>query len=319
MRLLRALGKLLGFGLLLVAVGAVSGLAWLRWDSYRPRADWFDARQGHLTTIAVEHGRTSFGQLTESLELRSDSGLSVAARLIRNESLDVPLPVLVILGGFQTGRDAGDLFGDVGHRAVISVDYPYAGPKKVRGLGGMLDAIGPARQAFLDTAPALSIVVDWLVQQPWADADRIVIVGASLGVPFAATAAARDTRIRGAMLVHGAADNRLWLEANLAGRVGPELLRYPLSVILWWMAYGPAHETSEHVAAIAPRPVLIVGARADERTPAGQSERLYEMAGEPKRLRWTEGGHIEPDRPDIIIALLRIADEEMAFLTGQTK
>jgi hypothetical protein len=43
---------------------------------------------------------------------------------------------------------------------------------------------------------------------------------------------------------------------------------------------------------------------------------LYELAGEPKRLRFTDGAHIEPDRSEIIEALLRIADEELAFLVG---
>ena len=49
---------------------------------------------------------------------------------------------------------------------------------------------------------------------------------------------------------------------------------------------------------------------------AGQAELLYELAGEPKRLRFTDGAHIEPDRGEIIDALLKIADEEMAFLVG---
>ena len=119
------------------------------------------------------------------------------------------------------------------------------------------------------------------------------------------------------MLVHGAAENRLWLQAQIERRIDTAWLHYPLSVVLHWLAYGPIHDTSRNVARIAPRPVLIIGARNDERTPAGQTELLYELSGEPKRLRWTEGNHIEPDRTGIIEALLRIADEEMAFLTGQ--
>ena len=47
-----------------------------------------------------------------------------------------------------------------------------------------------------------------------------------------------------------------------------------------------------------------------------QTELLYELAGEPKRLRFTDGAHIEPDRSEIIEALLHIASEEMTFLVG---
>ena len=93
-------------------------------------------------------------------------------------------------------------------------------------------------------------------------------------------------------------------------------MHYPLSVLLHWIAYGPALDTSERIKGIAPRPVVIIGARNDERTPSGQAELLFELAGEPKRLRFTEGAHIEPDRSEIIEALLRIANEEMSFLTG---
>ena len=103
---------------------------------------------------------------------------------------------------------------------------------------------------------------------------------------------------------------------QLARRVDTRALHYPLSVLLHWIAYGPALDTSERIKGIAPRPVVIIGARRDERTPAGQAELLFQLAGEPKRLRFTDGAHIEPDRTEIIEALLEIADEELTFLLG---
>jgi len=311
------LKRVLSYGFLSVAVTVILALGWLRWESHLPREQWFVERQGHLVDVVVNSGVTPYGQLTEKLMLASSSGLQVVAQLIRNEDHDGRQPVLIVLGGHRTGSEAIDLFGKVGEQVVVGIDYPYDGPEKVRGVSQTLGAIQPARRAFLETVPAVSLVIDWLVEQPWVDTSKIIIVGGSLGVPFAATAAANDTRIAGVMLVHGAADNRLWIEAQLARRKDATWLHYPLSVVLHWLAYGPAHNTEKHVAEIAPRPVLIVGARNDERTPAGQPERLYELSGEPKRLRFTEGAHIEPGRPEIIAALLRIADEEMPFLTGE--
>jgi fermentation-respiration switch protein FrsA (DUF1100 family) len=116
------------------------------------------------------------------------------------------------------------------------------------------------------------------------------------------------------MLVHGAADNRLWLQTQVARRIETEILHYPLSTILYWLAYGPVFDTSKHIAAVSPRPVLIVGARDDERTPAGQAELLFDSARDPKRLRFTDGQHIQPDRQEIVAELLQIADEELSFL-----
>jgi fermentation-respiration switch protein FrsA (DUF1100 family) len=70
------------------------------------------------------------------------------------------------------------------------------------------------------------------------------------------------------------------------------------------------------VAAVSPRPVLIVGAREDERIPAGQTELLYESAGEPKKLRWTDGRHVQPGRTEVIEQLMRIVDEELTLLAS---
>ncbi len=57
--------------------------------------------------------------------------------------------------------------------------------------------------------------------------------------------------------------------------------------------------------------MLIIGARSDERTPAGQTELLFAAAREPKLLRWTDGQPIRPGRNQVVEDLLRIADEEL--------
>ncbi len=300
----------------LVAVMLITlSLTWLRWESSQPRDDWFSERHGRIESVATEESITQYGQLAESVRLISDSGLQVSFRIIRDVETDAPLPVLVILGGHRTGSDAVELFGDVGHRSIVGVDYPYDGPDKVKGVIPIARTIPLARQAFLDTVPAVSLILDWLVEQAWVDKKRIILVGASLGVPFAATAAARDRRITALMLVHGAADNRLWLEVQVARRIDTELLHYPLATILYWLAYGPVLDTSKHVATISPRPVLIIGARDDERTPAGQAELLFDAARDPRRLRRTDGQHIQSNRIEIFAELRRIADEELEFLS----
>ncbi len=302
--------------LVLAAVLAITlPLTWLRWESHLPRDEWFGERQAQIESVATRQSITVYGQLSESVQLISDSGLQVSFRVIRNEEHETPLPVLVVLGGLRTGSDAVDLFGDVGDRAVIGMDYPYDGPEKVKGVIAIVKTIPLARQAFLDITPAISLIFDWLVEQAWVDRNRMVVIGASLGVPFAAAAAARDSRITGLMLVHGAADNRLWFQFEVARRLDAEFLDYPLGTVLNWLAYGPIYDTNRHIAAVSPRPVLVIGAHNDERIPAGQTESMFDAAHDPKRLRWTEGQHIQPNRNEVIQELLRIAEEELPFLT----
>jgi len=302
--------SIVSFAVIALLITAITGLTWLRWESHQPRDDWFDERRGNIEDVTVADSVTADGQLSAFVTLRSDTGLSISFRVIRYRS-DEPLPVLLVLGGHRTGSDAVDLFGNVGQRAVVALDYPYDGPEKVKGIGAVVKTIPLARQAFLDTPPAVSLVLDWLLEEPWVDSGQLMIVGASLGVPFAATAAARDARISGAILVHGAADNRLWLETQVARRIDMKFLHRPLGTILYWLAYGPALNTPQRIAQISPRPVLIIGARNDERTPAGQTELLFAAAREPKLLRWTDGRHIQPGRNQVVEDLLRIVDEEL--------
>jgi len=301
------------YAVLPVTVIVAASLAWLRWDAGRPLDARFDERAGNLAGAAVLESSASSGQASQFIRLGSDTGLQVSIRVIRKIDATRPLPVLIILGGHRTGSDAAELFGAVGERAVVALDYPYAGPDKVRGLGQTLKTVPLARKAFIDTPPAVTLTIDWLEDQDWADPAQLVIVGASLGAPFAALAAARDSRLSGALLVHGAADNRVWLEAQLVRRIDSPLLHRPLATVIWWLAYGPTFDTAKNVARISPRPVVIIGARADERTPAGQTEALFAAALEPKTLRWSEGQHVDPGQTGIISELLRIADEELPF------
>ena len=303
----------LGAGALLLAL---LGLAWLRYDAHRDRAAYFAERQGSLQKVERLPMPAPAGLHTETLRLTATSGLAFDARLLRPERAATALPVLVLLGGHRTGADAVELFAELDDFAVLALDYPYDGPLRTRTLWTTLNALPAIRQAFLDAAPALSLAVDWLQTQDWVDARRIVLAGVSLGVPFAATAAARDERFSALMLVHGAADNGAWVRHNLARRIDLGPLLAPASTLGNWLVYGPLHDTAAHVAEVAPRPVIVVGAREDERTPRAQTEALYAAAGEPRALLWTEGRHVQPGRGDIVDELLRIAGAEMRRLAG---
>lgn len=296
-------------------VAVVTGmllLAWLRVESHRPQDSYMNKRQGALQDITISDRQARDDLVSEAVTLTSDSGLSVYARVLRSPTAR-DAPVLLILGGHRTGRDAVDLFSSVDNYAVVAMDYPYAGPERIRGVAQTLDALPLARRAFRDTPPAVSLMLDWLDQQPWAQTPR-VLIGASLGVPFAAKTAARDSRIDSVILVHGAADNERWLTVQVARRVDNTALHKPLGKLLHWLAYGPTFDTAKNVAHIAPRPVLVIGARRDERTPADEVQALFDAAQDPKQLRWTDGLHVEPGRTDVIDQMMQIAAEELSFL-----
>ncbi len=300
--------------LLLGAIAAFGvALAWLQWDANRDHSDRLQARQGELVSATHQTLESDPAIIAERVNIASDSGLEVTVRVLRPTQHDNKLPVLMLLGGHRTGSDAVALFDEVGERAIVALDYPVSKLVDPRGKLGTLAALPVVRNAFFDAAPAIWLATDWLHKQDWADPGRLALAGVSLGVPFAATAAARDERIKALMLVHGAADNRAWIAANLGREINLGWLQGAVASVLNWIVYGPLHDTAAHVSMMAPRPVLIVGARADERVPAGETDSLYDAARMPKVLRWTEGRHVQPGRRDIIDTLLGIADEELSF------
>jgi len=272
----------------------------------RSQADYFAGRRGQIDQVKAHslHSETG-GFVSQSVRVSATNGLEVNLRVLRPAEAAHRLPLVVVLGGHRTGRDAVDLIGAPGPMVVAALDYPYDGPERPRGLRQSLAVIPAARQGLLDTPPAVLLALDWLLAQPWVDPDRVELMGVSLGVPFAAVAGAMEPRVRRVWLIHGGADNRRWIEHNLRRRIVSDTGRRLTAWLVYLLARGPAFESADWVARCAPRPVVIVGARDDARLPEEFVEQLYAAAGEPKELIWTEGGHVDR-RPENVRRLLEI-------------
>jgi hypothetical protein len=291
-------------GLLIAAMAAT---AWWLADHARPRHETFIERRGTSFIVETEAVRQEPGGFTsQAISLTSDSGLRVNARVLRPGLEHPPLPVMVLLGGHRTGRDAIDLVGHPGQAVMVALDYPYHGTAAIRFPGSFFRGLGDIQQALLDTPPAASLVLDWLATQPWADTRRAELVGVSLGTPFVAVAGALDARFDRVWFIHGGAGNRGWIEHNLQNRIPQDWLRPLVASLAHLLAHGSSFDTEYWIARIAPRPVVVVGARDDERLPEAKVMKLYDAAGAPKELVWTEGGHVDPRRPELVRALLDI-------------
>lgn len=281
----------------LVVVGCVA--AWTRPDFAQ-----FEARRATMVSFAAEALRPETGGfVSQAVQVTGDNGLQVDLRVLRSAAAMEPRPLVIILGGHRTGRDAVDLLGAPGPFVVAALDYPYEGPERPRGVRQSLSAIWHGRTAFRDTPAAVWLALDWLLAQPEVDPTRVELVGVSLGVPFATLAGAEDPRFRRVWLIHGGADNREWIEHNLKPRVTSDRGRKLAGGLLHRLAHGSALEPTHWVPRIAARPVVIIGAREDRRLPAHLVEKLHAAAGEPKELIWTDGGHVDR-RPEAVRGLL---------------
>lgn len=292
--------------LTLIAFAIVVPGLWLLSHTFRRSATFVDRRGTIATAHPADEVTTPDGYISQAVRVTSTTGLAVELRVLRPAIVTDPLPMVVLLGGHRTGRNAVDIVGDPRGIVIAALDYPYHGPERIRGLAQSLRTVPAIQRGLLDTPPAVSLALDWLLTQPWVDHERVELMGVSLGVPFAAVAGALDDRFRRVWLIHGGADNRAWLANRLEPKISNRLLRESSATLLHLLAYGSSFETERWAPLIAPRPVVIIGARDDEQMPPANVAKLFAATGEPKELLWTEGQHIRPSRPEIVQQLLDI-------------
>ena len=273
-----------------------------------PKRDYFVERRGTLETVDLVESQAG-GVVQQTVRLESSTGLAVDMRLVRPAAgPGETLPVIVVMGGEGTGKNAVDLVGAPQGIAYLALDYPYEGDQELDAFWESLTAIPGIQQAFLDSPPAMSLALDWAERQDWFDADNVELVGASLGVPFTAVAGALDTRFTRVWLLHGGAKNVPWVMHVGRRYVENELLRGLLARAALLLVYGNSFETLDWIPEIAPRPLVIVAARDDDFVPPEAQQPFVEAAEASEHIEivWTDGRHIRPTRREELQQLLDI-------------
>lgn len=273
-----------------------------------PKRDYFIERRGTLTADDVTEA-SSDGIVQKLVRLESSTGLRVNMRVVRPRTAPgQTLPVIIVMGGEGTGKDAVDLVGVPEGVAYLALDYPYEGDQELDAFWESLTAIPGIQQAFLDSPPAMSLALDWALQQAWVDPENVELVGASLGVPFTAVAGALDDRFTRVWLLHGGAENVPWVMHVGRRYVENEFLRGLLSRAALLLVYGNSFETLDWIPEIAPRPLVIVAARDDDFVPPEAQQPFVEAAAASEYIEvvWTEGRHIRPTRREELQQLLDI-------------
>ena len=186
-------------------------------------------------------------------------------------------PAVLLLHGFSSSKER--MAQSVGRAlqqrgiASLALDLPFHGERD-----GGHDAV-PYRNPLALVAAWTSAVrearaaVAWLAAQREVNAERIGILGYSLGGFLALMTASEEPLVRVVALA-------------AAGDL-PDTTPY---LALVRRAVDPLRA----VRRLEGRPLLLVNGRRDTTTRPAQAERLFAHAAEPKELRWYEGGHWPP-------------------------
>jgi len=130
--------------------------------------------------------------------------------------------------------------------------------------------------------------VDYLKTRDDVDPSNLGILGVSMGASVAIMAAAMTPDIKGVVADSPFQSATRGIEEGFTRVTG--LPRFPFGPIVlrfieWRLGISPDQiEPVENVAAISPRPLLLVHGTADTELSPGNSEVLFAAAGEPKEL-----------------------------------
>ena len=282
-------------GALLVVVVLAAGVGWLLRDPL-PR---FLARRSALASAVESEPFIDRGYVVQRVRVTATSGLAVELTMRRApEDSGRRMPLVAILGGHYTGRDAVKLLGDTRGTVVAALSYPFEGDPRPHA-ATFVREIPLIRAAFLDTPPAIMLALDYLLRRPDVDRSRVELVGVSLGAPFVTIAGALDARIGRVWVLHGSGGSYAPLEMNMRRTIGFAPLRWVAAVVANVIIAGPRLAPERWVARIAPRPFVMVSAEGDERLPRHAVDRLYRAARAPKEMIWMPGSHVHADEETI--------------------
>ena len=270
----------------------------------------FLARRSSLARVEAQPPMVDGDYVLQVVRVTAASGLEVDLTVRRGPSDGRRLPLVLVLGGHRTGKDAVRLLGRTEGAVVAAMSYPYTGDRKPAPLEFVRD-IPRIRRAFLDTPPAVMLSLDYLRTLPDVDTAQVEAVGVSLGAPFVTIAGALDPRIRRVWTIHGSGGSYAPLEMNMRRTIKVAPLRWAAAAMANVIAAGPRLAPERWVGRIAPRPFVMINAADDERIPRSHVERLYRAAGEPKELIWVPGGHVRSDSA-AVAPLVRIVWDRVA-------
>ena len=199
------------------------------------------------------------------------------------------LPVVLVLGGLGPGTKNIGPIPDAGNNAVVGYDWPlpYRLPGRVEWLHKMFEM----RRLSLSTPGQVAAMIDWLAVQPWADTERISMLGFSLGT-FAGPAGVRFAQERGhsvgwTVFAYGGAP--VGAAAALHPGIKPAWIK-PFVRVVVGLGLRPL-EPTEHLPHLNTR-FLLLGATEDRLIPRHLTDRFDAAVPEPKTVVRLSGDHI---------------------------
>jgi hypothetical protein len=214
------------------------------------------------------------------------------------------LPVMVILGGLEIGRESMAYITNPGQNVLIVYQYPYH-PRYWYD-GAAVTQIPLIRNAVLTVPAQVVEVVQWVLQQSWSDPQRISILGYSFGALFVPAvyhlAYEKNFRLAPGVIAYGGADVFRLLNTNLKNIDQP--WRLPIAWLAATAIY--AADPLNHLPHMH-NEFLIINGNQDHQVPEYCWQKQDELTPEPKTVMILDEGHMHFRKPELTKRLVHMS------------
>lgn len=261
-----------------------------------------------LTSILAES--TTADEKIE-IPIREDRSIQGVLRIPRGCPSTTRFPVILVFGGFVEAAIVLELLTLSEPVILASFDYPYRGDRKL-GFPGVIFDAGNLRDAVRVTQEGITSLVSLLKNRKDVDPERIAIVGASFGAPFAIHAAAESPDLSALIVVHGFGDIRGTIRHRLLGIWADRLGRFSnfFAGLASWvitLILNPPIPEKDAMRLRTSQQVLLIEAKEDSFIPQRSKEVLWDALGDSaasvRRIEMP-GEHLRPGSTELIEKLI---------------
>jgi uncharacterized protein len=214
------------------------------------------------------------------------NGLELAGQFVLPEGKEPPFPAVILCHGIPSGivdpADGGYpvLAARIATEGFAVLTFSFRGTGMS---GGNFDIEGWTHD--------LEAAIDYMGNQPETAESNLILVGFSAGATVSIFVAAQDKRVAGVAACACPADFRAISDVddprktlNYFRKIGIiHDANFPCSVEAWLNGFRKI-DALHSIAEISPRPLILVHAREDPVVPVLNAQKLYEKAGESKKL-----------------------------------
>ncbi len=214
------------------------------------------------------------------------------------------LPVLIVLGGLEIGRESLKYIPTQGQNIIIAYQYPYS-PRYWYD-GTKITQIPIIHSSVMKVPAQVVNIALWARQQSWSDKSRISVLGYSFGAFFIPSiyhlADYLQINLGPAVMAYGGVDIYKVLRGNLKF-----LSAIPRTVVAW-IAAAVIHpvEPALHLPYMRGE-FLVINGRNDHQIPTICWQRFQELTPKPKTVFILDAGHMHPSKPELTLRVVEMS------------